>query len=41
MITTAPVFRAKVRKGKLYRLQVRAVGVKGVGPVTTTRFRAV
>ena len=38
--TTKRVFRAKLRTGKAYRFQVRALGAGGRGPVTTLRFRA-
>ena len=33
------VFKAKVRKGKKYRVQVAAVAARGRGPVTTIRFK--
>jgi alpha-tubulin suppressor-like RCC1 family protein len=37
--TPKRVFKAKVKKGKKYRFQVRAVGAGGRGPVTTVRFK--
>jgi hypothetical protein len=37
--TAKRVFKAKVKKGKKYRFQVRALGAGGLGPVTTLRFK--
>lgn len=38
--TTKLVFKAKVKKGKKYRVPIGAVGPGGRGPVTTKRFTA-
>jgi hypothetical protein len=38
--TSKRVFKAKVRMGKKYRVQVRAEGPGGRGPTTTKRFKA-
>lgn len=37
-LTTKRLFKAKVRKDKQYRFQVRALGAGGSGPVATIRF---
>jgi alpha-tubulin suppressor-like RCC1 family protein len=37
--TTKRVFKAEVRKGKKYRVQVAAAGPGGRGPVSTIRFK--
>ena len=37
--TSKRVFKAKVRKGKKYRVQVAAIAAGGRGPVTTIRFK--
>lgn len=37
-MTAQRIFKAKVRRGKTYRFQVRSLGAGGKGPVATIRF---